>query len=116
MRVALALTVVRWLGLAWAPSLGPLAALQLLHAASYALLHTASLQLVDILTPPGRKAFGQSLLSAMAYGVGVSGGLALAGVLAPLWPASWLYLGAAAAAFLGLVAALAAKDPTTGSR
>jgi PPP family 3-phenylpropionic acid transporter len=102
MRLALGLAALRWLALALSPSLVFIAVTQVLHAASYALLHMSSLQLVDALTPERHKAFGQSLLSMTAYGIGVSGGLALAGVLAPSCSASQLYAGAALVALLGL--------------
>ncbi|RMF75025.1 MAG: MFS transporter, partial [Acidobacteria bacterium] len=62
--LALAAGGVRWLVTALDPAPVALVAAQALHAGSFALLHVATVQLVDRLSPPPAKAFGQSLASA----------------------------------------------------
>lgn len=104
LRWALALGGLRWALFALAPPLPLVVAGQLLHAASFGLLHLATVSLTDRLTPPGRKALGQTLVSMWAYGLGGGAGLLLAGQWrAPLGDAG-LYAAAAAACALGLVA------------
>ena len=101
LRWSLALGAARWALFALAPPLPLVVAGQLLHAASFGLLHLATVSLTDRLTPPGRKGLGQTLVSMWAYGLGGGAGLLLAGQLrAPLGDAG-LYLGAAAACLAG---------------
>jgi PPP family 3-phenylpropionic acid transporter len=102
MRWALGLGAARWALFALAPALPLVVAGQVLHAASFGLLHLATVSLTDRLTPPGRKALGQTLVSMWAYGLGGGAGLLLAGQLrGPLGDAG-LYAAAAAACVLGL--------------
>ena len=102
MRWALGLGAARWALFALAPALPLVAAGQVLHAASFGLLHLATVSLTDRLTPPGRKALGQTLVSMWAYGLGGGAGLLLAGQLrGPLGDAG-LYAAAAAACLVGL--------------
>ena len=70
---------VRWGLYASGPSLGWLVAGQALHGISFGLLHVSTIRLVDQLSPPGRKALGQSLVSAFAYGGAIGLGSLLAG-------------------------------------
>ncbi len=79
-RLALAAGLARWLLYAASPPLPLVAVGQVLHALSFGLLHLASIQLADRWSPPGRKATGQGMLSAIAYGLGIGGGLFLAGL------------------------------------
>lgn len=102
---ALGLASLRWLATSTQPPLALLAIVQLLHAASFALLHVASVQLADRLSPPGRKALGQSLISAFGYGLGLGVGTALAGAFATALGFSGLYLASAGAAIVGYFAA-----------
>jgi PPP family 3-phenylpropionic acid transporter len=102
-RWALMLTAVRWLLYASTGSLVLIAIGQTLHAASYALLHLATIQWVDAVVPPSRRALGQAILSACGYGLGVGGGLAAAGMVARPLGFSGMYLCAAAMCALGLV-------------
>ncbi len=106
-RWALALAFVRWGLYAANPPLPWLVAGQALHAASFGLLHVATIQLVDRLSPEGRKAFGQTLLSACAYGGGIGSGLFAAGLLAERLGDAGLYAGAAALCLAGLLASAA---------
>ncbi len=114
MRWALGLGAVRWALFALAPPLPLVVAGQLLHAASFGLLHLATVSLTDRLTPPGRKGLGQTLVSMWAYGLGGGAGLLLAGQLrGPLGDAG-LYAAAAAACVAGL--AVTAGLRRTGPR
>lgn len=81
LRWALILSAVRWTLFAFDPPLLFIAIGQTLHAASFGLLHLTAVQLVDELTPTHSRAFGQMVLSATAYGVGIGGGLAVAGLM-----------------------------------
>ncbi len=105
-RLALAAGVARWLLYAVEPPLGAIVAGQLLHALTFGLLHLSSIQLVDRWSPAGRKATGQGLLSAIAYGLGIGGGLFLAGLGRDPLGDRGLYLAAAGLGLLALAVAL----------
>jgi len=104
LRAGLLLGGLRWALFASAPGLIVLAAGQTLHAASFALLHVATIQLVDHYTPKGRKVLGQSLISAGAYGGAIGLGVYLAGQAVGSVGYSGLYIGSAAACGAGLLA------------
>lgn len=105
-RWALALTILRWALYAASPSVSWLVAGQALHAASFGLLHVATIQLVNRLSPTGRKALGQTVLSACAYGGGIGSGLYLAGRFRVPLGDEGLYAGAAALCLAGLLVTL----------
>ena len=107
MTVALLAAAVRWALTGSDPGPAGLVFAQALHAGSFALLHVATVQLVDRLSPPEAKALGQSLASAAAYGVGVGGGIVAAGWAAPRLGDAGLYAASAALAVLALVVWLA---------
>ncbi len=109
LRWGLGLGALRWALYAAAPPVAVLAAGQALHAATFALVHMASVQLVDRLTPASRKAFGQSLLSAAVYGAGGGLGMFLAGNLRGAFSPGQLYLGAAACCLAGLATSAALR-------
>lgn len=104
LRVALALAALRWLILATTHSLWLVTLSQPLHAASYAVVHMTTLQLVDELAPERSRALAQTVFAAVAYGIGVGGGQVLAGLCAPSVGYSGLYVGAALLSLLGLAA------------
>jgi PPP family 3-phenylpropionic acid transporter len=101
MRIALALAAVRWLVYATDPPLIVIIVGQALHAASFALFHISCVQLIDRFSPAGRKALGQSVLSAVAYGVGGGAGMFAAGRLVQQLGLPALYVGAAALCVVG---------------
>lgn len=105
-RLALVAALARWLLYAAEPPLALVAVGQILHALTFGLLHLASIQLVDRWSPPGRKATGQGLLSALAYGLGIGGGLFLAGLGRDPLGDRGLYLAAAGLVLLALAVAL----------
>lgn len=106
LRWSLLLGALRWGLYAATPPLGVIVAGQSLHGASFGLLHMATVSLTDRLTPPGRKAFGQTLVSMWAYGLGGGAGLLLAGQLHAFLGDAGLYAAAAAACGVGLLATL----------
>ncbi len=111
-RWALILSALRWLVLGSTESLLLIAVVQLLHAVTYGLQHIATVQLVDEVTPKASKAFGQSVLNTAAYGMGVGGGLAVAGVLVDILHWEGLMWAAALVAALGWVASVFVKART----
>ena len=96
----LGLTVLRWGVTAFAAdSFAAMAAMQLLHALSFAMFHACCMQRIAVLFPGALGRHGQSLMYAFSSGVGgVLGALLAAG----LWEA-----GAGEAAFIGGAAATA---------
>jgi PPP family 3-phenylpropionic acid transporter len=62
-------SVVRWTAMAFAPPLSVLAALQLLHAATFAMQHLAAMMVLGRSVPPERSATAQALHSALGQGV-----------------------------------------------
>lgn len=106
-QLALFLTALRWLILAYVDDIFLIAASQLLHAFSFGLLHLATVQSMARCMPEEHQAFGQTLLSALVYGAGVGLGLALAGQAGGLFEARDLYLLAMGTAMVGFVISLA---------
>lgn len=106
LRWALVLSCARWLLFATQPSLGWIVAGQALHAASFGLLHLASVQLVGSLTPIAFRHRGQAWLSVATGGLGSVVGLLVAGQLAEWNLQTWPYAGAALLAAAGLACAL----------
>jgi PPP family 3-phenylpropionic acid transporter len=74
-------SLIRWSVTACAPPLTVLAAVQLLHAATFAMQHLSAMLVLSRAMPPERAATAQALHSAL--GMGAPGGLLmlLAGVL-----------------------------------
>lgn len=106
LRWALILALLRWAAFAAEPSVWVVALVQTLHAASFGLMHLAAVQLIDDHAPPHSKALGQTILSATVYGLGVGGGLALAGRLFDRLWYTGLYAGAALLCVVGFGAAI----------
>ena len=99
--------VLRWSVTAFAPPLPVLAAVQLLHAATFAMQHLAAMMVLSRTVPPERSATAQALHSAL--GQGVPGGLMmlLTGFLyARFGGHAFLAMAFVAALALGLVAPL----------
>lgn len=66
---AAAASVIRWTATAFAPPLLALAAIQLLHAATFAMQHLSAMQVLSRSVPPERAATAQALHSALGMGV-----------------------------------------------
>ena len=75
-------SLIRWTVTACAPPLGVLAAIQLLHAATFAMQHLSAMLVLSRAVPPERAATAQALHGALGYG-------APTGLLMLL--AGWLY-------------------------
>jgi PPP family 3-phenylpropionic acid transporter len=73
--------VVRWSVMGFAPGLPVMAALQLLHAATFAMQHLAAMILLSRAVPPERSATAQALHSALGQGVPNGLMMLLTGVL-----------------------------------
>ncbi|MFN4263603.1 MAG: MFS transporter [Thioalkalivibrionaceae bacterium] len=97
--VALVLTTLRWVGLAWMPeSLPVLILIQSLHAASYGLYHAAAIALIQGFFAGRRLGRGQALYSSLTFGLG--GGLGA-------WMAGWFWDGVGPASVYWLAAVFA---------
>lgn len=82
LRVAMALSVLRWLLLAfWADALPAILVAQLLHAASFAVLYASGVRLVQALFPAGAEGRAQALHSSLGFGLGGVLGSIAAGYL-----------------------------------
>lgn len=102
--VSLALSVLRWLLLAsFADQLIVLLFSQLLHAASFAVLHATGIRWVQSLFPPGTEGRGQALHSSFGWGLGGVFGSIAAGYLWHHFGASTTFLVAACASFLSFL-------------
>jgi PPP family 3-phenylpropionic acid transporter len=109
----LALCVLRFLMTAEAAGMGAVAATvtlvlaQVLHAATFALNHSASMAVLYQRFGSRQLARAQSLYTAVAYGVGGALGGVGAGIIWQTWGAAATFRAAAVAAALGWLAALA---------
>ncbi len=72
---------LRWAVLSLPPAAGVLLLAQAGHAASFALAHTAGIQLVQRLAPPGTERRVQALYSGLVFGLGLVVGSVAAGPL-----------------------------------
>lgn len=100
------LAILRWVGSGLTTELPALLILQLLHAATYACTHLATLRWMTEHSPPGLQATAQGLFSALALGVMSAVTMALAGRLYADWGGA-AFFAMAGLAGLGMVAALA---------
>jgi len=69
--ISFLVAALRWLILFWTPAAGFILFSQLLHAATYAAFHMASILYIDVLTPTGAKTTGQAINNAVSYGLGL---------------------------------------------
>jgi MFS transporter, PPP family, 3-phenylpropionic acid transporter len=76
---SLAVTPIRWLLLALAPTLPILVVAQIGHAVTFALAHLAGIQLVQLLVPADARRNAQALYSGLCFGLGIVVGTAAAG-------------------------------------
>jgi MFS transporter, PPP family, 3-phenylpropionic acid transporter len=98
MLASLCLCVLRWLLIAWVPDYLPLMLLaQLLHAATFGVLHALGIALVQQYFSERAQGQGQALFSSFGFGAGGASGALMAGLL---WETqgSWVAFMAAAAA------------------
>lgn len=104
-QLALVATVIRWLLSAWVETLVPVVAVQVGHVFSFSLFHLAALRLLAQLVPRERSTTGQALYGGVSFGIGGSGGLALAGFLVDRFGTHGAFAAEAAVALTALVPA-----------
>jgi PPP family 3-phenylpropionic acid transporter len=90
---AAAASILRWSVTAFAPPLPVLAAVQILHAATFAMQHLSAMLLLSRFVPPERAATAQALHSALGYGAPTGLMMVLSG---------WLYVRSAGLVFLAM--------------
>jgi PPP family 3-phenylpropionic acid transporter len=104
--VALVITAIRWALTAALRDEVLVVALQLGHAFTFAAFHLAALLLLSRLVPAQSSTGGQTLYGLIAFGIGGSTGLAMAGLLVERVGTAGLFGCEAAVALLGLLPAL----------
>ncbi len=101
-RLSFAVTVLRFLIVAWFPDvLGLQIFAQTLHAFTFGAWHAAAIAMLHKAFPESLATRGQALYSSLAYGAGGAGGNALAGILWEPIGAGWTFTVMSALALLG---------------
>ena len=93
--IAAGASVLRWTVTAFSPPLAVLAAMQVLHAATFAFQHLSAMQMLTRIIPPERAGAAQSLHAAL--GMGAPTGLMML-------VCGWLYAGTGGHVFLAMAA------------
>lgn len=101
----LVVTVVRWLLTAVVTSEALVIAVQLGHAVTFSVFHLATMMLLMRLVPPANSTSGQGLYGVVAFGLGGSAGLVLAGALVDRVGADRVFVVEAVIAALALLPA-----------
>ncbi|HYE38095.1 MFS transporter [Methylocaldum sp.] len=110
---SLALSVVRWLLIAWGiDSLALILSGQLLHAASFGSAHVAAIHLVHRHFRGPHHGKGQALYSGLSFGLGGALGSLYGGYFWTTWGPHWVYTAAAGSSLLALLIAW----PSVGMR
>lgn len=103
---SLALSVVRWLLIAWGvDSIAAIFAGQLLHAASFGSAHVAAIHLVHRHFRGPHHGKGQAFYSALSFGLGGALGSLYSGYFWTAWGPHWVYTAAAGASLSALLIA-----------
>jgi MFS transporter, PPP family, 3-phenylpropionic acid transporter len=109
---AMVLTAVRWLVIAWLPEYPVILTLaQLLHAASFGIMHAVSIMLFHAVFRGRHHGQGQALYSGLSFGGGGAVGILIAGNVWDVWGGSAAYSVAAAVAIVAAVIALRWLQP-----
>ncbi len=74
-------SIVRWSVIAFTPGLLVLVAVQLLHAATFAMQHLSSMLILGRAVPPERAATAQALHAALGYGIPAGAAMFVSGLL-----------------------------------
>ena len=74
-------SVVRWSVIGFSPGLPVLIAVQLLHAATFAMQHLSSMLILGRAVPPERAATAQALHAALGYGIPAGAAMFVSGLL-----------------------------------
>ncbi len=104
--LALLITIVRWTLTALQRNEVVVVGLQLGHAFTFSVFHLAALLLLSRLVPPESSTGGQALYGMVAFGIGGSSGLALAGALVDRLGTGGVFGFEAVVALFGLIPAL----------
>jgi len=104
--LALIVTAVRWLLTAVVRNEALVVGLQLGHAFTFSAFHLAALLLLSRLVPPQSSTGGQTLYGLVAFGIGGSIGVAVAGLLVDRVGTAGLFACETGVALLGLLPAL----------
>jgi MFS transporter, PPP family, 3-phenylpropionic acid transporter len=113
---AAAASIIRWTLTAAAPPLPVLAAVQLLHAATFAMQHLSAMLVLSRFVPPDRAATAQALHAALGYGAPTGLMMLLSGYLyARAGGLVFLVMAATAGAALLLAPPLARETATPSS-
>ena len=105
-RASFAVTVVRFLIVAWFPDVLSLQIFaQTLHAFTFGTWHAAAIAMLHKAFPEALATRGQALYSSLAYGAGGAGGNALAGLLWEPLGAGWTFTAMSVLALVGGVIA-----------
>ena len=103
MLIALALTVLRWMVIAWFPgSFGLMVFAQLLHAASFGIGHAVAIHWVHRFFRKSHQARGQALYSSVSFGAGGAVGSLFSGYFWDSLGPGWTYTLAAGIALTAL--------------
>lgn len=103
---ALLITVLRWLIIASQPQYLPvLLVAQLMHAASFGILHASAIHMIHRLFPGRLQGRGQALYSSLSFGLGGAIGSLLSGYVWTELGPSWIYYMAAIMAGFGFMVA-----------
>ncbi len=103
---SLCLGIVRWLLIGWGiESVSLLILAQLLHAATFGCSHAAAVHIVHRNFQGPHHAKGQSLYSAICYGLGGALGSLYSGELWVAWGPAWVFTAAAGCSLIALVIA-----------
>ena len=74
-------SILRWSVIAFSPGLAVLVAVQLLHAATFAMQHLSSMLILGRAVPPERAATAQALHAALGYGIPAGAAMFVSGLL-----------------------------------
>jgi len=108
--LALILTTLRWLLMAWfSDMIGLVLITQCLHAASFGMFHAAAIHLIHDFFPQHRGR-GQALYASVSFGAGGAVGSLYAGSLWESFSPTVTFLVAALVAFVGFLVALLVKN------
>ncbi len=100
------LASLRWLGIGLAESWWVLAGLQLGHAASFAAFHITAVTWVRRLAPKSRQAAAQGWYSACGFGLGLTVGVTVCGMIAERFGFNSAFFACSIAALAGVILAM----------
>lgn len=104
--LAIGISVVRWIMIAWGvDSFALILLAQVLHAGTFGLMHAASITLVHQHFQGTHHAKGQAIYSGFCYGLGGAVGSLYAGYFWQAWQPGWVFTTASIISLLALIVA-----------